>query len=334
MKIVIRAPNWIGDSILALPAMYSLSKNYPEAQIWIAARSWVKNIFNWFDFIEGTIALPDQMHLKNLRKSAQDLKQFNFDTGVLFTNSFSSSLLFYMAKIPQRWGYATDSRRLLLTKGITVKKNRPASHQVHYYLSLLSSLGLKTYPPELSLPLNQEEKRNTKNLLKTLNVNLKNRLVLINPGAFYGSAKRWPATHYAMLANFLQERKKANILLIGSKDERMLAESIAANMKEKPIIMTGKTSLTQLIGLIHYADLLITNDSGPMHIANALRIPVIALFGPTDPVLTGPFQEPFIVIKKESSCWPCPYRECPLDHRCMKNITPEEVYRASQKYLP
>lgn len=333
MKILVRAPNWIGDSILAVPAAECLSKNFPEAQIWIAAKEWVKDLFTAHDFVEGLIALPTPDDLKNLKRSAQKIKKLEFDLGVLFTNSFSSALLFYLARIPQRWGYAKDGRGILLTKGAALREQEESSHQVKYYLGLISRLGLKTYPPKLSLPLAQEEKRKAKEMLLSQNIDLRQPLIILNPGASYGSAKRWLPKKFAELAILLQERKKADILITGSEDDTRLAEAISSSMVKKPLDLTGKTDLRLLAGLISFADLFITNDSGPMHMANALKTPLVAIFGPTDPLLTGPFQEPATVIKNNVPCWPCSYRECPFDHRCMMKIDAEEVFLACQKYL-
>ncbi len=333
MKILVRAPNWIGDSILSMPAAECLSKNFPDAHIWIAAKEWVKDLFTAHAFIKGVIPLPETDDFKNLKSSAQKLREFQFEIGLLFTNSFVSALLFYLARIPQRWGYATDGRGLLLTKSIVPKIEENSFHQLNYYLKLLSELGLKTYPSKLSLPLTQEDKRLAKEMLFSLNVDLRRPLIILHPGASYGSSKRWPTEKFAELINLLQERKKAEILIIGSHQDTKLAESIVSSVSKKPLNLAGKTSLRLLAGLISHADIFITNDSGPMHMANALETPVVAIFGPTNPALTGPFQDPAFVIKKEAPCWPCSYRECPFDHRCMMNIEAEEVYQACQKLL-
>jgi heptosyltransferase-2 len=333
MKILVRAPNWIGDSVLALPAIECLSKNFPQAEIWVAAKEWVKDIFYAHDFIKEVLLLPESDDIKGLRNLAQKIKELEFEIGILFTNSFFSALIFYLAKIPQRWGYSRDGRGILLTKGVAVKEQESNLHQLIYYLNLISELGLKTYPPKLSLVLTPEEKRQAKELLLSFNIDLKRPLAILSPGASYGPAKRWPASKFAELANLLLERKNARTLVIGSSNEIELAEAIASSMKEEPINLSGKTSLRLLASLIIHADLFITNDSGPMHLANALNVPVVAIFGPTDPAITGPFQEPAAVIKKDVPCWPCSYRECPFDHRCMMNIDVEEVYQACQKFL-
>ncbi len=334
MKIVVRAPNWIGDSVLALPALYNLKKNFPDSQIWIAAREWVKDLFMAEDLCEGIISLQNHRGMKVLLDSSQRFKAFHFDLGILFTNSFASALLFYLAGIPERWGYKKDGRGFLLTKRIPVQKKKDRSHQVHYYLDLLYHLGLQNFSEELAFPLDQNEKIRTGEWLKSLSINPDNLIIIINPGAYYGSAKRWPVNKYAELASLLQKELASQILIIGSSEEISLAEAISSLMDKKPFVLAGQTSLSRLVSLISFADIFITNDSGAMHLANALKIPTIALFGPTDPDRTGPYQQPSSVIHKGAPCWPCSYRECPFDHRCMLDISPQEVFQTCQKYLP
>ena len=333
MKIAVRAPNWIGDSILALPAIESVSKNFPDAQIWITAKKWTKDIFASIDHIQGVHILPDRSSWGSLRHTAKQLDRMGFDAGLLLTNSFGSALLFYLARIPQRWGYSRDGRQLLLTKRVPRKKDGDSVHHVYYYLNLISGLGLKPGSPRLSLPVTQEERQWAESFLESCNINLDKRLLVINPGAYYGPAKRWPVSRFNQLVPLLQERFDAEILIIGSSQELVLAESIAEPMTKKPCILAGKTSLRQLIIILGQAGLCVTNDSGPLHMANALGVPTVALFGPTDPTVTGPFQQPSILIKKDVPCWPCSYRECPFDHRCMMNIFPEEVLEACERLL-
>jgi heptosyltransferase-2 len=333
MKIVVHAPNWMGDSILAFPAMNTIKKNFPEAEIWVVVQDWIKDLFSIGGVAVGTIPLSKQKDFKNLRDSAQRLREFHFDLGILFTNSFASAFLFTLARIPQRWGYKKDGRGFLLTRGIPVNLRNNHVHQSRYYLDLLSSLGLKKFPEEFSIPVDQQEMARIEARLESQNIQIKKPLIIINPGAFYGSAKRWPVEKYAELASLLQSRIQAQIMIIGSVDEIPLAEAISSRMSERPHILTGKTSLPQLAALIRFADLFVTNDSGPMHLANSLKTPLVALFGPTDPIRTGPFQQPALVIHKGAPCWPCSYRICPFDHRCMMAISPDEVFQACQKLL-
>ncbi len=333
MKIVIRIPNWIGDVVLSLPALDSLKNNFPQAQIWLATVQRVMDLFSGDSRVNGLISLPDLTDLRTLKDSTQRLKSYEFDIGLLLTNSFSSALLFYLAQIPQRWGYQSDSRSLLLTKGVPLKDQADASHQVNYYLDLLSGLGLQTGPLEINLPLSSEQKEAARKKLLSFGLDLKKPLVILNPGAYYGPAKRWPASKFAELAALFQKRKAAEILMTGSAEDVSLCESVASRLERRPATLAGQTTLQELLGIISLSSLFVTNDTGPMHMANALRIPVVALFGPTDPRLTGPIQQPSAVIKKDVPCWPCTYRECPYDHRCMMRIEPEEVFLVSQIFL-
>ncbi|UCE42437.1 MAG: lipopolysaccharide heptosyltransferase II [Candidatus Aminicenantes bacterium] len=333
MKILVRMPNWIGDSVLALPAMKTIKRNYPESEVWAGTQEWVKDLFAMDDMFAGAISLLEHKSLKNLQESAKILRKSRFDLGILFTNSFASALVFAMARIPQRWGYKKDGRGLLLTKGIPIQSRENRAHQVHYYLDLLLGLGLKEFPEEHSLPIDRQEKTRAEEWLGSQNIQIQRPLIIISPGAYYGSAKRWPAKKYAELATLLQSRMRAQVLVIGSADETPLAEAISSLMSERPHILTGNTSLPRLAALLSLADLLVTNDSGPMHLANILKVPLVALFGPTEPARTGPYQQPAMVIHKGAPCWPCSYRQCPFDHRCMMDISPEEVFQACQKLL-
>jgi len=333
MKIVVRTPNWIGDAILALPAIEGLKKNFPQAEIWLAVSDWVKDLFPADDVGPKIIPLGRVGHFKNLRNSAGHLKEFGFDVALLLTNSFASALLFYLAGVPERWGYRRDGRSLLLSKGVLWKEPAEALHLVHYYLNLIESLGLKTPAPEIRLTVTAEEKSQARAKLAALGIDAKKPLVLLNPGAAYGPAKRWPSAKFAELAGILQGRKNVEVLITGSAGEAELAESIASSLPVRPKSLAGKTSLRELLGLMSQSVLFVTNDSGPMHMANALRVPVVAIFGPTDPKITGPFHPPSAVHKKDVPCWPCLYRCCPYDHRCMTNISAEEVFESCAAYL-
>lgn len=333
MKIVVRAPNWVGDSVLVLPAMETIIRNYPESEVWVAAQPWIKDLFPMSGMFAGTLSLPEQKGLKNLQHAARSLREARFDLGILFTNSFASALVFYLAKIPQRWGYKKDGRGLLLTKGISMGSEETPVHQTRYYLDLLRGLGMKEFQEEYSLPVDQKEKVLTEEWLESQNIPIQRPFIIINPGAYYGSAKRWPAERYAELASLLQNRMRAQVLIVGSSGETPLAEAIASRMSERPHVLAGKTSLPRLAALLSFADLFVTNDSGPMHLANVLKVPLVALFGPTEPARTGPIQQPAMVIHKGAPCWPCLYRQCPFDHRCMMDISPGEVLQACQKLL-
>lgn len=333
MKIVVRAPNWIGDAILCLPALASLRKSLADTELWVTASEWTKGIFDLLDWISGTISLSNKTNYKNLRSDALELKEHAFDTGILFTNSFGSALLFALANIPQRWGYDRDGRHLLLTKRVRTSPLEAPRHHIQYYLTLISGLGFKAEPPKLDFPLTEEVIDQASDLFRSLSVDMKKPIVILSPGASYGPAKRWPAPFFSRLATLLQTHHDAEVLLIGSDTDKEIAQSIASPMLKKPKDLIGKTTLTQLAGAISQSALFITNDSGPMHLANALKVPLVAIFGPTDPRITGPYQEPSKVLKKRVPCWPCSYRECPFEHQCMTQITPEMVHEECQDFL-
>ena len=333
MKIVVRAPNWIGDAILSMPALDSLRKNFPDAEIWITASSWTKGIFVPLDWISGTISLSNKNSYKNIRSDAQELKEHNFDIGILFTNSYGSALLFWLAKIPQRWGYARDGRHLLLTKRVRFSPLEAPRHHIQYYLSLISKLGLETEPAQLDFPLTEEALSQSQALLQSLSLDRNKPIIILSPGASYGPAKRWPTSFFSRLATLLQSNYNAEVLIIGSDTDNEIARSITEAMPKKPYDLTGQTTLPQLAGSISQSALFITNDSGPMHLANALKVPVVAIFGPTDPRITGPFQKPSKVLIGQAPCWPCSYRECPFDHQCMTQISPEMVLEECLDFL-
>jgi len=333
MKIAVRAPNWIGDAVLSLPALASLKANYPQSEVWVIAPDWVKDLFATGTPATGVIALGADRTLRGLRASARMLREEKFDAGLLLTNSFGSALLFSMARIPERWGYKRDGRGWLLTRGVTVAEDAPAVHQAEYYLRLVRGLGLKTVPAAVRLSLTAAEKKAGRTILDSLGANRKKPVVVLNPGAAYGPAKRWPAGNFAALATLFQSEYKAQVVIVGSSGEAELAASGASAMRRKPLVLTGRTTLRELLGVLSQSRLFITNDSGPMHMANALAVPVIGLFGPTDPAVTAPFQPPSTVLWKGAACWPCYYRKCPFGHECLTSITPEEVLEAAARYL-
>jgi lipopolysaccharide heptosyltransferase II len=330
MRILIRVPNWIGDSVLAQPAIETIAANFPDAELWLSAAAWVKDIFSADSGIAGIVPLAPGNGLRSLRAAARNLKARNFDIGILLTNSFGSALLFSLARIPERWGYARDGRELLLTRAVRNANPDTPRHQVRYYLDLVSGLGLKTVTPKLRLRVPEEKRDEARKLLENLGFDERQPLLVLSPGAAYGPAKRWPASRFSELASLFQKRKGAAVLVIGSAAESDLAAAISSTLTPRPIDLTGKTNLAQLVGLISRAHLFVSNDSGPMHLANAIGVPVVGIFGPTDPAVTGPFEPPAAVVKKEVPCWPCYYRKCPYDHRCMIRIDAEDAYKAAE----
>lgn len=334
MKVIVRAPNWVGDCILAVPALKSLRRGLPHAEIWIAAKPGAGDLFTVSGLADGTVDLPPDNGGRSLREASRRLRERSFDAGLLLTNSFGSALLFYFSRIPERWGYAADGRSLLLTRPVRRLKTDLPRHQVHDYLDLVAGLGFETQPPDLTISLPAADREAADNRLQQLGLDLTRPLVTLCPGATYGPAKRWPAERFAEAAALIRERRGAEILVVGSPSETGIAEAVLTNLAGRACILTGRTSLRELMGVVARSTLLISNDTGPMHLANALGVPVVGIFGPTDPAATGPFQPPSRVLKKEVPCWPCHYRRCPLDHRCLTLITPAEVAAAAESLWP
>lgn len=333
MKIVARVPNWIGDAVMCIPTIKSLKKNFPNDKIFVGADKWVEGIFEGLPYIEGILEFNGGRSLKNIIFNAKYLKKYDFDLGLLFTNSFRTSLEFFIAGIPERWGYKSDGRRLLLTRWVKKNESLFSKHHVYYYLDLLSKLNFDVEEPELELYVSEGDFKKTEEIFKLKGVEENTLKIGINPGAYYGKAKRWITENYGILGNLLQKKFNSTIFIFGSKEEVPLSEEIAKSLEKKPVILAGETSLRELISMISRMDLFITNDSGPMHIANAFRIPIVAIFGPTNPASTAPFHQPYKVIRKDVPCFPCKYRECPVDHLCMKEINVWEVFQAAEELL-
>jgi len=334
MKIIVRAPNWVGDCVLAIPALKSLRRGFPQAEIWVAAKAGAGDLFTVNGLADATVDLPEDNGWRGLRQASRKVRELSFDSGLLLTNSFGSALFFYLSGIPERWGYAADGRSLLLTKPIPRPKSSAPRHQLHYYLDLVAGLGLQTPAPELKIGLPAKDLEAARDRLDRLGIDPSRPLVALCPGAGYGPAKRWPAESFAAAAALIQERHGAEVLVIGSASEADIAGAIRKEMARQPHVLTGSTSLRELMGVLARSTLVISNDTGPMHLANALGVPVVGIFGPTDPAVTGPFAPPSRVVKKDVPCWPCYYRRCPLDHRCLTLITPGEVAGAAESLWP
>ncbi len=331
IRIVVRSPNWIGDSVMAIPSLKVIKDNLPDSEVWVCGIPWVIELYRNLPFVDGILEISKGGNLKILRENVKKIKDSNFSRGFLFTNSFYTALEFFLARIPERIGYSRDFRDLLLTK--RVKWRRDKKHHVFYYLDFLKEIGFRFDNPSIELYLTDEERKQAKENLLKKGAKLDGVNIGINPGAYYGEAKRWKTSGYGVLAKLLKKKLDANIIIFGSRDETPIALEIQKFIGNSAIILTGETTLRELMAYISHLDLFITNDSGPMHIANAFRIPIVAIFGPTSPEATSPFHEPYIIVKKDIPCAPCKYRICPIGHICMTEISVEEVFSVSLKLL-
>ncbi len=333
MKILVRLPNWVGDAVLALPALETVRRAYPDSELWVAGPAWIADLLPRRGFVAGVVPAPTGRGPAALRASARELRSRKFDRGILFTNSFGSALELRLAGIPDRWGYARDGRGFLLTRRVPAPASRSGLHQAAYYLNLLARLGLAPGPAEPRIVVEPGDASRADEMLSRAGRVPGRPLVVLGPGAAYGPAKRWPAARFAELGARLQRDADAEIVLVGAAGEEALSAEVTAGLARPALDFTGRTTLRELAALLGRARLVVVNDTGPMHIANALGVPVVAVFGPTDPAATGPLRPPAAILKKDVACWPCLYRVCPYDHRCMIRIEAAEAFEAGRRFL-
>jgi heptosyltransferase-2 len=333
-RILVREVNWIGDAVLTLPALEALRGRFPLAKISLLARPWVGGLFAGHPAVDRIIEYRAQDAHGGFRgrwRLAHELKERRFDLAVLFPNSMDAALIPWLAGIPRRIGYPTDGLRWLLTHSVS-SRVAAGRHQVERYLAIVRALGGEG-TPTLRLPVTEEARRRSGELLRQHGIAAAGVFVAMNPGSIYGTAKRWPADRFAAVADGLVESHGATILLVGSSRERPLLDQMAAHMRRPVMNLGGHTDLLTLLGLLERVHLLVSNDTGAMHVAVAVGTPVLAIFGPTDAVATGPLGHCARVVRVPVPCSPCLLRECPIDHRCMTGVTVAQVLDEAHVFL-
>ncbi len=330
-KILIRGPNWVGDAVLAIPALKAVRSNFPNAEITLLVRPWVAGLFTSAPFIDRVWTEAKPTKLGDWTRITRNIRAFEFDLALLLPNSFESALMMFLARVPNRIGYATDGRAWMLTDSIA--PSAETQHQVQYYLDLTKAIRAETNSLSIEIEATAEERAEARKLLAEEGIARGTRFLVLNPGAAYGSAKRWHEDRFADVADILAAEMDCGVAMIGSEGERPIAEQIRARMKRRVAILSGQTSLETLIGVLAESSLMITNDSGPMHIAAALGVPTVAVFGSTDERVTSPVGRRTRVVKNPVECSPCLLRECPIDHRCMNGVTVGDVCKAAREVL-
>jgi lipopolysaccharide heptosyltransferase II len=334
-RVVVRGANWVGDAAMTVPALRELRRVLPGARITLATRPWAEALFAGAEFVDEVIAVSDAKgSLRSVREDARAWRARRFDLAVLFPNSFAPALSATLARVPFRVGYATQGRSALLTHALPVPAWRGRRHEVFYYLNIVAGLErllhgsseIETREPDTSLAVNEGARREALALLRESGLRDARPLVALCPGSTNSRAKRWPIAAFAALADMLAERARAQVLLVGAREESDISEEVARLTRSRPLILTGRTNLAQTAALLSVSDLLVTNDTGPAHVAAAVGCPVVVIFGPTNPETTRPFSALADVVRKPPVCAPCMLRDCPIDHRCMTAITAEEVF--------
>jgi heptosyltransferase-2 len=344
-RVVIRPPNWLGDAVLALPALGALRAQFPAAHVAVAAVPGVAALFR-----ERTDLRPDEIIelAGKSRESAGALRSGRFDLGVLFPNSFHSAWLLRQAGVPARWGYATAARGWLLTRRSARARTSGVQHQSDYYRDLVRGLGVPCDdgPPRLSV--SDRSAREAARLLERAGYASQQAepagegrpLVGFAPGAAYGQAKQWPPDRVAAVAARLVRECHATCALMGAAHDRLAARAIESWLRVHApeavahvINLIGHTSLGALAGVVSRCQVFVSNDSGAMHVAAAAGVGVTAVFGPTDDSATHPLGDAHATLTHPVWCRPCMLRECPLDHRCMRGVGVAAVLAAARRRL-
>ncbi len=339
-KILIRGVNWIGDAVMTTPAVRAVRKAYPDAFIALLVKQWVADIFRGNPDINELILYEDRFKSPVGKiQLARILRTRGFHTAIHLQNAFDAALIAWLARIPERIGYRRDWRRVLLTRPVDVQRDNPERHQVFYYLDLLKkALNIDPVSPEPVLHLHDSEIHEARTFLhRSLDIDPGAPLIGINPGAAYGPAKRWPPERFAELIEKITGELNGRVILFGSASEETVSVEIVSRILPKEshfFNAVGRTTLRELATLISECDAFITNDSGPMHMAAALLVPVIAIFGSTDHTATGPFGQGHRIVTGNLPCSPCHERECPEKHlQCMTAITVDDVFQALRETL-
>jgi heptosyltransferase-2 len=332
MEIALRAPNWIGDGIMALPAIRACRQAFPQDRLTVVVKNYLADVFLNVGEIDRILKIPDRWSARGYAACASRIRAHGFGRGILFTNSFSSALFFRLAGVRALSGYDRDGRGWLLNDPIP--RADDGRHQRLYYLGIIEHVAGKTLPGPFAadLVISGAESGQAAALLSALGVRKPSRLLAIAPAAAYGSAKTWlPERFRALIAAWLESHPDSEIALLGSGGERQAIERIISGLPGPVHNLAGRLTLRQTIVFISRCRLAVCNDSGLMHVASSLNVPLLAIFGPTVHAQTAPLAGPFRLLRHGADCAPCRHRECPTDHRCMTAVTLDEVLAAAEE---
>jgi heptosyltransferase-2 len=330
-RVVVRGPNWLGDLVMAAPAIRALGDAWPDTAVEVAVPAAFAPIVPLLDPRTSALALEGRTGLRALRRHAEQLRAGNYDVALLLTNSFGSALAMRLAGVPERWGYRRDGRRFLLTRAIRARDTkRESRHHADYYAALVQAVGLPRPPLELHALLPKVARDEALVLLRDKGWDGRTGVLACAPGAAYGTAKQWPPRHVAVVAADWIAGGGV-VALVGAGADRPASAAVVAGLppSARPSVLdlTGHTSLNALAGVLGLAARVLANDSGAMHLAAALGTPTVTVFGPTREWATAPLG-PHRILTHEVWCRPCMLRECPLDHRCMTGVAPDRVIAA------
>jgi heptosyltransferase-2 len=321
---------------MSVPALRELRRLLPGSHITIAAPSATADIFTEADFIDDILTIEEGSF-----PAVRQLRRGKFDLALLFQNAFAATFNTFAARIPFRIGYDTDRRGWLLTTALPVPDWKNEKHESFYYLNIVAGLEriivhsspFSEGPPVFDLTVSAKRKEDARQLLIDHGAATEKPVAVLCPGSVNSRAKRWPVERYAELSDRLSE-SGATAVLIGSPNERDVSDEVRARAHHRPVVLTGKTTVAEVVALISIADVLVTNDTGPAHIGAAIGTPTLVIFGPTNPLTTYPMSPTAEMIREPPDCAPCMLRDCPIDHRCMTAISVEAVFQRAMRMMP
>ncbi len=333
-RILIRATNWVGDAVMTLPALEAVRENFPTSHITVLAKPWVAPLFENHPAVDKVLVFDKgngaRAGFVEMLRVSRLIRKERFDLAILFQNAFEAALLAFVGRVRSRVGYKTDGRGFMLTHGVPRTEEVLRIHQVGYYCAILRAVGWPVVDRDPVLHMGREIREQAIGILKTKGVDSRDFIVGLSPGAVFGSAKRWPPDRFAEIGDRVVERWGANVVVFGSGGERAIGDRVCEAMKHEALNLCGKTSLRVAMGAMSLCRFFVTNDSGLMHMASALGLPTVAVFGSTDHVTTGPRGPKTRIVMRAAPCAPCLKQECPTDHRCMLDITPEMVWETME----
>ena len=335
-RILVRSQNWIGDVVIATASFRCIRRSFPDASISVVAKPWVIPILAHNPHIDEIIEYDGKgVHkgIPGMLRLTRYLRTRRFKGAILLQRAFEAALIAFLARIPQRMGYTTDARGFLLTHKARAAKEEFNIPRLEHDLKLLEGFGLKVGKKEPLLPVGREQKGRAERRLRELGIGMDEPLVGFSPGAVGSELKRWYPERFAELAQRIREAYSGKVLLFGGPDEQQLGDEICRMAANPGVVnLAGHTSLEEAIALIGLCGMFVTNDSGLMHVAAALDVPLVCIFGPTDPGRTAPWSKRYVLVRDEGvECYGCKMRKCDHDHKCMDRITVERAYQGVQE---
>jgi heptosyltransferase II len=332
-RVLVKAVNWLGDLVMSLPALKALRRTFPEAHLTVLVTHGLASFFDGASYVDEAMPYtlsPGTHGLADRWRIIRSIRARRFDLAVIFPNSFDAALWPALARVPRRVGFSSDARGWLLTHKAVCTADPQRPHQVHSYLQLLhDTLAVDAPAADYAIEVDERHRITMRAWLDARRRRPGNPLIALAPAAAYGPAKEWPSSHYAALIDLLADQHAAECVLVGTPNERGKCEDVAASTTAHPIIAAGETSVGEAVALLSLCDGFAGNDSGCMHVAGALGIPTVGIYGSTDPQRTSPLGPKTAVLHERLECSPCLKRTCRFAHyNCLTRISPSAVVRA------